>query len=68
MAKSARPYLTMAKLADYLGGFKSAHPEKSARKWVERTGIQKFWRGKAWVVHPDDVDAVLAGAQMQKSA
>jgi hypothetical protein len=57
---SNRPYLTMAGLAVYLGGFKAKQPGKSARKWVARTGIEKKWRGKGWIVHPDHVDALLS--------
>jgi hypothetical protein len=65
-AYSARPYLDMLGLADYLA-FRGATRRgrmNAARAWVERTGIPKKFRGKAWLVHPDDVDAALSGEQV----
>lgn len=61
---SNRPYRTMAGVAEYIGGFTGKNPAKSARKWVERNAVPKKWRGKGWVVHPDDIDRVLNGERM----
>lgn len=56
--------MNYSRLGSYLG-FQTAHADESARKWVERTGCPKKWRGKAWVVHPDDVDRVLDGERVE---
>lgn len=61
--RTNRDYMTMARLASYLG-FVSPTKEQSAHKWCKRTGIPRKWRGKAWLVHPDDVDAILDGEQV----
>lgn len=61
--RTNRDYMTMARLASYLG-FVSATAIQSAHKWCKRTGIPRKWRGKAWLVHPDDVDAILDGEQV----
>lgn len=62
--RTMRPYLTMRQLALYLV-FDSAHKEQAAHKWCKRTGIPRKWRGKAWLVHPDDVDRVLDGERVE---
>jgi len=63
MAYSDRDYMTLKRLADYLGyeGESERGRASAAAGFVERTGLKKYWRGKAWVVHPDDVDKALAG-------
>ena len=62
MAYSSRNYLTVKQLADYLGYEGTPRgKQNAARAWVERTGIPKKWRGKTWLVHPDDADRALAG-------
>lgn len=67
--KSNRPYMTLAKLGEYLGfqGSTAKGRRESARKWVERNGIPKKFRGKAWLVDPDVVDAVLNGEQLKSA-
>lgn len=65
MAASIRPYLTVKALAEYLGYTGTPRGKASAaRDWVTRTGVKKYWRGKVWLVKPDDVDAVLSGQQV----
>jgi hypothetical protein len=61
--RTMRPYLTMPQLGVYLG-YQPKNADQSAHKWCKRTGIPRKWRGKAWLVHPDDVDAVLDGEQI----
>lgn len=61
---SARNYLTTAQLADYLGYSGTPRGKSMAAKaWMDKTGIRKYWRGKTWLVHPDDVDRCLRGEQ-----
>lgn len=62
--RTERDYMTLARLGAYLG-YRSAHSDEAARKWVIRTGCPKKWRGKAWLVHPDDVDRILDGHQVE---
>jgi hypothetical protein len=53
-------YLTIRQAADYLG-YQGKAKREAARKFVERNGVPKFWRGKAWLVKPQDLDRVLNG-------
>lgn len=64
-ARSDRPYMTTPQLAVYLG-FRGKKRNESARRWRERHGLPKWWRGNAWLIHPDDVDAVLAGQPLPR--
>lgn len=61
--RTDRAYLTMPQLGAYLG-FPSVNRNESARKWCKRTGVPKKWRGNAWLIHPDDVDAILDGERV----
>ena len=54
-------YLTFRLLAVHLG-FAGKRAPEAARKWVERQGLRKAWRGRAWLVSREDVDRVLRGA------
>lgn len=60
-------YLTLRQAADYLGYTGTARRE-AARKFVVRHGIPKFWRGRAWLVKPEDLDRVLRGENVAASA
>ena len=55
-----KTYITYAQLAPKLGFHGKRSPE-AARKWVARRSIPKRWRGNAWVVAEDDVQASLDG-------
>lgn len=55
-----KTYRTYSQLAPKLGFLGKRAPE-AARKWVERRSIPKRWRGGAWVVAEEDVQASLDG-------
>jgi hypothetical protein len=52
--------LTLQQVGEYLA-YKPKRARESARKFVERHGLRRLWRGKAWLVKREDVDAVLEG-------
>lgn len=55
-------YLTLKQAADYLG-YQGKAKREAARKFVVRNGVPKFWRGRAWLVKPEDIDRVLRGEE-----
>jgi hypothetical protein len=61
--KATSGYLTLTHAADYLGYAGKAKRE-AARKFVTRHGVPKFWRGRAWLVKPEDLDRALRGAAL----
>lgn len=63
---SDRPYKTTMQLADYLGYQGTEDGKRNAvLAWMKKTGVPKKWRGKTWVVHPDDADRALAGERVR---
>jgi len=53
-------YLTYRALAERLS-YRGKRAPEAARKFVERKGIQRFKRGRAWTVLASHVDLVMAG-------
>lgn len=56
-------YLTIRQAADYLG-YDGAARREAARKFIERHGVPKFWRGRVWLVKAEDLDRVLRGESL----
>lgn len=66
---SDRPYKTLLEAADYLaydGTTKHGRIE-AVKAFLKARGVPKFWRGKKYVVHPDDLDAALRGETVSVS-
>ena len=57
-------YLTLRQAADYLG-YSGKAKREAARKFVERNGVPKWWRGRAWLVKPEDLDRALRGERAE---
>lgn len=57
-------YLTLREAADYLG-YRGKAKKEAARKFVDRTSVPKFWRGRQWLVKPEDLDRALHGQRLQ---
>lgn len=62
--KATAGYLTLSAAADYLG-YRGSAKREAARKFVIRHGVPKYWRGRAWLVKPEDLDRVLRGEAHQ---
>lgn len=60
---TATNYLTLRQAADYLG-YQGKAKKEAARKFVERHGVPKKWRGRAWLVKPEDLDRALDGLRV----
>lgn len=58
----AGKFLTMLSLGEKLD-FRGSNQVKtnSARAWVARAGLRKYWRGRTWLVREADVEKALAG-------
>ena len=61
LAPTPAEYLTVRELAALLR-YTGKHAPKTARKWLERTGVRRHYRsGRVALVKRTDVDRVLAG-------
>jgi len=60
-----KTYATFSQIAPKLGFLGKRAPE-AARKWVIRRSIPKRWRGDAWLVAEEDVQASLDGKSFVK--
>lgn len=53
-------FLTMRELAHELR-YQGRRPDVAARKFVERHGLKRLWRGRVLLVRRTDVEAALEG-------
>jgi hypothetical protein len=59
--------MTLRQVGEYLA-YEPKRARESARKFVERNGLRRFWRGGAWLVRRADVDAVIEGRRPGRAA